>query len=142
MKWTNGIYILLAAVLGLGLMLETGALAQDKNPCTEDIAKFCQGTKPDMRSILVCLEEHENELSDACRDYEVKMEGIRAERREIVRQQRSIFLTCKDDIVNFCKDVDPLKAGFINCLNEHEKELSAPCRESIKIVRGEQSRAK
>ncbi len=142
MKWTNGIYILLAAVLGLGLMLEMRVFAQDKNPCTEDIAKFCQGIKSDMRSILACLEEHENELSDACRDYEVKMEGMRAERREVVRQQRAIFLTCKDDILNFCKDVDPIKGGFINCLNEHEKELSAPCRESINTARGEQSRGK
>jgi hypothetical protein len=74
--------ILVAGLLCLGLMFGTNASAADKNPCSEDIAKFCKDVKPDIRSIMDCLEEHENKLSDACKDFEATMGGSRVESRE------------------------------------------------------------
>ena len=133
--------ILLAGVLCLGLMLVTEGFAADKNPCSDDIAKFCPDVQPsDRGAIMNCLEAHENELSDTCRDYEVKMEGTRGERREFVRQQRAIYLSCKGDVAIFCKDVDPKEGGILKCLNEHGKELSAPCQESLSRAKGEEKK--
>ena len=138
-NWMNFV-ALVTGILCLGLILDTDAYAQEMNPCSEDIAKFCKDVKGDIRSLLGCLEEHEDELSDACRNYEAKMEGMRSERKEIVRQQRAIFLTCKDDVGKFCKDVDPKDGGILKCLNEHERELSTLCNESIKTARGEENK--
>ncbi len=130
-------FMVLAGALCFILLPCAPVSAQEKNPCSEDIAKFCPDVKPDARSVLMCLEEHESDLSDACRNYETRVEGMRGERREIARQQRAIVLTCKDDIVKLCKDVDPLKSGFLNCLYEHETELSPPCSDSLKAAKTE-----
>ena len=125
----------------LGLMLHSDAFAQDRNPCSDDIAKFCKNVKNDMRSLLECLEEHESELTDACKAYEERMGGSRVESREITRQRKAIILTCKDDVDKFCKDVDPKDGGILKCLNEHEKELSTPCNGSLKAAKSEEKKA-
>jgi hypothetical protein len=36
---------------------------------------------------------------------------------------------CSEDISKFCQDFPPGKAAIANCLELHEKELSAACRE-------------
>jgi hypothetical protein len=38
---------------------------------------------------------------------------------------------CKDDVIQFCKDVKPGGGRLSKCLKEHEGELSVACRESI-----------
>ena len=133
--------ILFTGVVSTGLMPATGGFAADKNPCSDDIAKFCPDIRPgDRGAIMKCLEAHENELSNMCRDYEAKMEGTRGERGEFVRQQRAIYLSCKGDVDIFCKDVDPKDGGFLKCLKEHGKELSAPCQESLRRAKGEEKK--
>jgi len=131
---------LVAGLLCLGLMFGTNASAADKNPCSEDIAKFCNDVKPDLRSIMECLEEHENELSDACKDYEATMGGSRVESREKTRQYKAFLQACRGDVAKFCKDAGPGTGGIEKCLNEHEKELSTTCSERMKMVKGERKK--
>ena len=38
---------------------------------------------------------------------------------------------CADDITKFCKDVKPGGGRIIACLNEHQKDLSASCKDKI-----------
>jgi|MudIll2142460700_1097286.scaffolds.fasta_scaffold59494_3 hypothetical protein len=40
-------------------------------------------------------------------------------------------LPCAEEIAKFCKDVKPGGGRILGCLNEHEKELSASCREKL-----------
>ncbi len=132
---------LLVGVLCLVLIPGTKGFAADTNPCSDDIAKFCPNVQPNDRgAIMDCLETHESELSDACKAYEERMGGSRVESREIRRQYKAILQTCKNDVAKFCKDVDPLKGGFVNCLNEHEKGLSETCRESLNRIKGEEKK--
>ncbi len=142
MKKTDRFYFvtMVVGLLGLGLMFCANASAAVKNPCSEDIEKFCKDVKPGPRAILNCLEEHENELTDACREYEVKMEGPRVERKELVRQRMKFRQACKADVIKFCKDVEPVPGGIEKCLNEHKKELSTPCSESIKALQEEKKK--
>jgi hypothetical protein len=81
-----------------------------------------------------CLEKNENQLSDACKSYEVWMGGKKVERREQVRQAIAFRQNCANDIVKFCNLASPDQGGLMKCLNEHEKELSAPCNESVKAL--------
>jgi len=39
--------------------------------------------------------------------------------------------SCADDAAKFCKDVQPGGGRMARCLNEHEKDLSPPCREQM-----------
>lgn len=40
-------------------------------------------------------------------------------------------LPCADEIAKYCKEVKPGGGRFLNCLNEHQKELSVSCREKL-----------
>jgi hypothetical protein len=38
---------------------------------------------------------------------------------------------CSGDVAKFCKDVQQGEGRIAKCLKEHEKELSAPCKQHI-----------
>jgi hypothetical protein len=128
--------ILRGAHLILGLMFASAAAAADQNPCSQDIAKFCRDVGPGRVAIMDCLERHESQLTDACKDYEAKMEGPRAEWREVGMQQMRVRRACRDDIVKFCTDVKSGRGGIATCLKEHASELSQPCKDAVEAARG------
>jgi len=126
--------IMAAGLLCAGLIFGTDASAADKNACSEDITKFCQNIEPGMIALMDCLEKHENELSGACKEYEATMGGRKAERREQVREKMKFRQACLNDMAKFCNDANPTQGGMLKCLNDHEKEISVPCSESIKVM--------
>jgi hypothetical protein len=42
---------------------------------------------------------------------------------------------CKADFEKFCKDVKPGQGRIVNCMKQHEAELSAACRDQIADTR-------
>ena len=78
--------------------------------------------------------KHENELTEACKAYEATMERGKAERREMVRERNKFRQACMNDMAKFCTDANPTQDGMIKCLNDHEKEISVSCSESIKMM--------
>ena len=127
---------LAAGSICLGLMFASGASAQGKNPCSDDIGKFCKDVKPGHGAILDCLEKNEAELTPPCRDYEQKMGGARLERREMVRAQGRLRQACREDLMQYCKDMKP-NVGMSGCLTENESKLSPTCREALQATKEE-----
>lgn len=112
--------------------------AAGENPCADDLAKFCsdaQAGPAGMIARMECLEAHEKELSDACRNFEAGMGGPRMERAEAIREKREFRQNCISDMARFCRDAGPMQGGMMKCLNEHESELSAPCSRILKALR-------
>jgi hypothetical protein len=139
MKKIKGFYLmtLAAGLLCFGWPLGIDASAADQNPCSGDMARFCANTPPGAAgwvALMECLEKHEKELSDACRDFEAKMGGPRMERSEAVREKRQFRQSCLGDMAKFCNDAGPTQGAMMKCLNEHENELSIPCSQSIKAM--------
>jgi hypothetical protein len=128
--------ILIGALFTVGLMFAAEASAADQNPCSEDIAKFCKDIKPGRPALMECLEKYESQLSDACKDYEAKMESPRVESREAWWQQMRVRQACREDVSKFCNDVKLGTGGIATCLKEHAGELSIPCREAVEAARG------
>lgn len=56
----------LAFVMIAILLPTTAALA--KNPCKDDKIKFCKDVKASGGKVTDCLQQHMNELSDACKE--------------------------------------------------------------------------
>jgi len=136
MKQMNRVYlaILAAGLLCVGLMFSPGASAADKNPCSDDIVKFCQSIKPGAVALMECLEKNESKLSGACKEYEATLGGKRVERREQVREMAQFRQVCRSDMGKFCNDASPTQGGMLTCLKDHEKDISAPCSESMKRI--------
>ena len=126
--------IMAAGLLCTGIISGTAASAADRSACSEDIAKFCQNIEPGIIALMDCLEKHESELTSACKAYEAKMEKGKAERREIVRERMNFRQACMNDMSKFCSDANPMQGGMIKCLNDHDKEISASCSASIKML--------
>jgi hypothetical protein len=126
--------LMATGLLCLGLLFGADASAADRNACSEDIAKFCQNIEPGMVALMDCLEKHENELTQACKAHEAAMERGKAERREMVRERMKFRQACMNDMAKFCTDANPTQGGMIKCLNDHEKEISVSCSESIKML--------
>ena len=93
--------------------------AQRGGACAEDISKFCKDVKPGGGRIAKCLKEHENELSGTCKD----------EIAEVQKRFKETAEACHDDVLKFCKDVEPGGGRIAKCLRDHQSELSQECQE-------------
>ncbi len=136
MKRMNRVIIAITAVgfVCIGLMPAIPTYAAGSNACTDDIAKFCQNREPGV-TLMDCLEKHENELSEACKAFEATATGgRRMEMREQIRQRSKFRQACMNDMAKFCNDANPMQAGMIKCLNDHESELSPACGEMMKAM--------
>jgi hypothetical protein len=116
--------VLFLVVLCAALLSRTGSRAyaeEQKLACSEEIAQYCKGVKPGGGRILICLKEHEKDLTPTCRD---KVAGTE-KRLEEAKQ------TCAKDTEKFCKGIQPGEGRIVKCLNEHTEEISPACREKV-----------
>ncbi len=112
-----------AAVIAAFVALPAPAAQGDgrgpgSGPCAEDVAKLCKDVQPGGGRIIKCMQEHESELSPACKQHVAEMK----------EKGRGAKDACGDDVRKFCKDVQPGGGRIVKCLKEHESELSSECR--------------
>jgi hypothetical protein len=107
------------------LVLVSGAFAQQAKPCAGDIAKFCGDVKPGEGQITKCLKKNKDQLSPDCKTQIVKAE----------KALKEVHRACEDDVTMFCAGVKPGAGRVLNCLKEHEAELSSKCQDSLTKVK-------
>lgn len=111
------------------LTVAAGVSAEpDARPCAEDAARLCQGVQQGQGPVARCLKEHANELSPACKKNIAK---VKEEVREFAQ-------ACKDDSAKLCKGTKPGGGRILQCLKQHEGELSPACKEKMNQPRGRQ----
>lgn len=92
--------------------------AGPKGPCYDDVQKLCKSETPGKGHIWNCLQEHENQLSDACRAH-----------REGLKEKHKAFMdACKADMQSYCKDQKPGRGQKIRCLRQNKDKLSDACK--------------
>ncbi len=94
------------------------------NACEADVQKLCPGTKPGMERHQ-CMQQHKDEVSAACRDFFEHAIEERGERREAMR-------ACRADAQKFCKDVNAGGGRIVQCLRQHQSELSEGCAKQLR----------
>ena len=114
--------VLFLGLVGLALCVSEPVGAQPKNPCADDLAKFCKDVKPGGGRLERCLKEHEKDLSPECK---ASIGAARAKAKEA-------HDACANDVQKFCKDVKPGEGRLVKCLKENEKQLSPECRDKLK----------
>jgi hypothetical protein len=112
------------AVLCLSLWAASGAMAQNAHPCADDAKKFCKDVVPGGGRLAGCLREHANELSPACKERIA----------EVKKRAREFHQACEDDVMRLCKGVVPGGGRILQCLKDHENELSPECK--AKMMKG------
>lgn len=111
--------IALAALPGAAAPGEEGqGRGPGRGPCAEDVAKLCKEVQHGGGRMMDCLKEHENELSSACKQHVAEMQEKGGRGRG----------ACRDDVSKFCKDVQPGGGRIMECLKEHQNELSPECK--------------
>ncbi len=121
MKWV----VVLAGIFCLAIA--TGATArQDAKPCADDAARLCDGIQPGGERVARCLKEHSNELSPACN------KNIAKAKRNATKLKQA----CKEDAQRLCETVKPGGGRIVQCLKQHQDELTAECREAMEKGRG------
>lgn len=110
-------------LLGIGVVVALPAFtyAAPPGPCFEDRQKFCSDVKPGAGRIFECLDEHEDDLSAACKDHIEKMS----------QKFQQFVDACRDDLAKYCPQVKPGQGRGIACLRGNEDKLSAACRNAL-----------
>ena len=113
-----------AALLLVVICLGAGSRAdaeEQKLACAEEITQYCKGVKPGGGRLLVCLKEHERDLSSVCREKVAGLEKLLMEAQQI----------CAGDTEKFCKGIQPGEGRIARCLKEHIQEISPNCRGKV-----------
>ena len=130
---SSGIQMKWMAVLATVLCLTLSAVAsaeQADRPCADDAAKLCKDVQPGQGNMARCLKEHAGELSPACQENIAKM-------KENIRDFRE---ACKDDMKKLCAGTQRGGGRIIQCMKQHEEELSPACKEQMDQHRGNQQK--
>jgi hypothetical protein len=101
--------------------------AKPPDECTMEVGKYCQGVPSGAGQILLCLQEHQSQLSPECQQALSRRQ--QNSKRVHSRPQRPGWASpCNGDIGKLCKGI-PAGAGRIaECLTQHQAELSIACK--------------
>lgn len=112
------------------LLLATVALAQGAPPadappargaCKADVAALCPNLTPgrgEHRAIVQCLESQADKVSAPCK---AEMDAMKA-------KMEAAVAACKPDAEKFCANVTPGGGRIMQCLHQHQSELSDACK--------------
>jgi multidrug efflux system outer membrane protein len=111
--WVNEAEILAAQAV-------TPAAATPR-PCADEFERFCKDIKPGLGMMILCLDQHRDELSPVCR------EKVGAALAKVDKAKQD----CATDINNFCAGVKPGGGRLLECLKQQTDKLSPVCKAHV-----------
>jgi len=96
--------------------------------CEEDAKRFCAGVQPGGGRIARCLQQHQADLSEACRGEGQKIRQEQGAHRALIRDVQQ---SCRADAQKFCAGVQPGQGRIAGCLKSHQGDLSQECTAAI-----------
>ncbi len=92
-----------------------------KGPCRDDIQKFCPNIQPGGGRYRDCLQQHAAELSPACQQH------IKSMKEHVAAWRQA----CEADVQKLCSSVPVGQGNIIQCLRQHEADVSQPCKDQL-----------
>jgi cysteine rich repeat protein len=92
--------------------------------CQADVERLCPGIKagPERHA---CMQQHKDQVSPECREFFSEAMERRGEMQDAMRD-------CQGDAQKFCKGVKPGEGRVLDCLKQHQGELSQACGARVK----------
>ncbi len=107
-------------IVGLGMLLTALCGASPSRavtePCRAEMDKFCKDVTAGGGRVLKCLQEHDADLSAACRAHV---------------NTASQFMACLDDVMRLCPRAQPGGAQAMKCLRANQGKLSDECKHEL-----------
>jgi hypothetical protein len=101
-----------------------------KNPCGDDIKKYCPGMWPGTPEFQSCMSSHMGDVTPACAEFGRKQMGKH-------KAMSAADAACVADAKKLCPGLTGTDGPkFMGCMTGHYDELSAPCKKQFKSARG------
>ena len=103
-----------------------GASDQSIPACQSDSQKYCVRSSNNSQA-FECLLDHQKDVTNECYD---------ALKKKITSSQNNqgsgpVGQSCKQDTQQFCKGIQPGEGRIINCLLDHQKDISDACYSAL-----------
>jgi Cysteine rich repeat len=92
-----------------------------RESCREDYWRLCRGVPPGGGRVIICLNAHAEQLSEACFQT-LTVLGL---------QFAGTLKACQPDYDRMCSHVPPGFGRGLDCLMQNADALSAPCRDAL-----------
>lgn len=127
----------------LGILWATGGYAEDssstsqsavkksinqlKSACKTDVDKLCSDVTPGEGRIVSCLRSKEDRLSPSCKKAWSSANARISERMD--KAEVAFRKECGSDVQKYCSNVPSGRGRILDCLSQHEDDLSGSCKD-------------
>lgn len=115
--------------LAAACLLPLAASAQQDGACRSDVERFCRQSQGDQKAATDCLLDHQQDISDAC--YNQLKQQLTQGGSNADKGGGGHGRACRQDAEALCKGVQPGGGRIVNCLMDHQKELSDACYDQL-----------
>ncbi len=99
----------------------------DKNPCADDMKKYCPGMWPGTPEFQSCMSSHINDVTPACAEFGRKQMGKHQ------GKMKPADAACVSDAKKLCPGLTGTDGPkFMGCMTKHYEELSPLCQKQFK----------
>ncbi len=124
--------------IGVVLLLSvSGAWAQEDiveyvtTACEQEIQNYCAQVTPGEGRLLACFYAFEDKLSGRC---QYALYQAAAALEDFAAAVTHVATECRDDLEQYCADVELGEGRVGTCLLDHKDEVSEACQQAIADV--------
>ena len=96
--------------------------------CGEDFKKYCSTVTPGEGRILLCMQAHEDKISDECGSV---LDEVVFQAETTADHLREAANACRGDIDKFCAKTLPGQGRLAACLAANRTSVSTSCAEAV-----------
>jgi Golgi apparatus protein 1 len=96
--------------------------------CGEDFKKYCSTVTPGEGRILLCMQAHEDKISDGCASV---LDEVVFQAETTADHLREAVISCRGEIGKFCATTLPGQGRLAACLAANRTSVSQSCAEAV-----------
>jgi len=99
--------------------------------CGEDVKKFCSTVTPGDGRIMLCMQAHEDKISDGCAS---ALDEVAYQAEATADNLREVVNACRGDIDKVCATTQPGQGRLAACLAANKTSVSKGCADAVQKV--------
>ena len=99
--------------------------------CGEDVKKFCSTVTPGDGRIMLCMQAHEDKISDSCAS---TLDEVAHQAEATADNLREAVKACRGDIEKLCATTQPGQGRLAACLTANKTSVSKGCADAVQKI--------